>query len=105
LDEAVLQRPIGGHDVMRKQLRHLIEVSESSNITLQALPFSVGEHSGLDAGFTIVGFPDPLDPDVVYLEHATGTLYLEDVNSVDRYVSLFDQLRTQPSILIVLLDS
>jgi hypothetical protein len=95
LDESILRRPIGGQDVLKKQLQHLVEIGESTDVTLQVLPFEAGEHPGLDGGFSIVSFPDPLDPDVVYLEHATSNEYLEDVEPVDRYGFLFDQLRSQ----------
>jgi hypothetical protein len=47
-------------------------------MTLQVLPFEAGAHAGLDGGFTIVGFELIGDPDVVYLEHTTSDLYLED---------------------------
>src|SRR5215216_5098427 len=37
LDEAALQRPVGGHDVMANQLKRLIEAAELPNVTLQLL--------------------------------------------------------------------
>lgn len=46
LDEAALRRPYGDREVMRGQLRHLIEMSEQSNVTLQVMPFSFGGHAG-----------------------------------------------------------
>jgi hypothetical protein len=49
----------------------------------------------MDGPFTILGFPDPADPDVVYLEHTTSDLYLEDPEATARYVRLFDHLRAE----------
>jgi hypothetical protein len=48
LDETVIQRPVGGPEVMHGQLRHLIEVAERPNttVTLQVLPLSTGAHPG-----------------------------------------------------------
>ncbi|MGH3328005.1 MAG: helix-turn-helix domain-containing protein, partial [Streptomycetales bacterium] len=35
LDEAVLRRPIGGHDVLRQQVAHLLERCQHPNVRLQ----------------------------------------------------------------------
>jgi Domain of unknown function (DUF5753) len=45
LDEAVLRCQVGGADVMRDQLLHLVEHSELPNIEVWVLPFSVDAHS------------------------------------------------------------
>jgi transcriptional regulator with XRE-family HTH domain len=95
IDEAVLRRVVGGQEVMRQQLKRLAEAAARPNVTLQVLPFAAGEHAGMDGPFTILGFPDPADPDVVYLEHTTSDLYLEDPEATARYVRLFDHLRAE----------
>jgi transcriptional regulator with XRE-family HTH domain len=93
IDEAALRRRIGGSEVMRAQLEHLVEVASSPNVTLQALPFTAGGHAALDGPFIIMGFPDPGDPNVVYIEMTTSDLWHEDPASVSRYDTLFDHLR------------
>jgi hypothetical protein len=93
LDEAVLRRLIGGPEVMRQQLERLSEVGASPNVTLQLLPFTSGEHAGLGGEFTIIGFPDPGDPNVVYVEIPNNDLWLEEPASVREYDHLFDLLR------------
>ncbi|SCF48292.1 Helix-turn-helix domain-containing protein [Micromonospora matsumotoense] len=93
LDEAVLRRPVGGDAVMRGQLRRLVEVAELPNVTLQVLPFEVGAHAGMDGPFTILRFPDSMDPDVVYAENATGGLFLEKSDELQKYNSIFDQIQ------------
>lgn len=95
VDEAVLRRPIGGKAVMRAQLKQLIELSELSNVTLQVLPFGRGAHAGLEGPFTIIGFPDPTDTDVVYVECSAGNLYLEKQQDVRAYTVRFDHLRAE----------
>src|SRR5580704_16654455 len=42
LDEGALRRVIGGPQVMKAQLRHLIDISDHPSVTLQILPFSAG---------------------------------------------------------------
>jgi transcriptional regulator with XRE-family HTH domain len=95
LDEAVIRRSVGKPGVMTKQLKRLKEVAGYPRIRLQILPFSAGEHAGMDGGFTIVTFSDVAEPDVVYLEHTTSDLYLEDPQSVERYARLFDRLESK----------
>jgi transcriptional regulator with XRE-family HTH domain len=93
LDEAVLRRLVGGRETMRAQLDHVVELAAQPNITLQVLPFSAGAHAGIDGSFYIISFPDPADPDVVYIENTTSDLYLEDADAIRRYDQLFDRLR------------
>jgi transcriptional regulator with XRE-family HTH domain len=93
LDEAVIRRLIGGPEVMRQQLERLSEADALPNVTLQLLPFARGEHAGLGGEFTLIGFPDPGDLDVVYIEMPSTDLWLEDPASVRQYHHLFDLLR------------
>ena len=93
LEECVLRRPVGGRPVMRDQLHHLSNTVNSERLTLQILPLSVGAHVGMNGPFTVYHFNNREDPDVVYLEHARGDLYLERAEQVEPYGSAFDQLR------------
>jgi transcriptional regulator with XRE-family HTH domain len=93
LDEVAVRRQIGGWSVMKEQLDHLCQIATLPNVTLQVLPFASGEHAGLDGGFAILGFSQPSDPDVVYVENLASDLYLEDPEDVERYCLAFDHLR------------
>ncbi|MFF5881794.1 helix-turn-helix transcriptional regulator [Streptomyces sp. NPDC014603] len=66
LDEAVLHRPIGGHEVMRRQLAHLLKFTDHRWVHVQVLPNTAGAHSSLAGSFTAMRFAD--DPDIVYTE-------------------------------------
>lgn len=93
LHEAALRHLVGGSGAMREQVNHLAEAAQLPNVTLQVLPFTKGEHAGMDGAFTILGFPDAADPDVVYLENLTGHIYLERPEDIHRYSLTFDHLR------------
>jgi transcriptional regulator with XRE-family HTH domain len=93
LDEAVLQRTVGGPEVMREQLKWLVEAATLPNVTLQVVPFSSGAHAGMEAPFLILGYPEQADPDVVYVENSTSGVYLEQPEDVHRYTLMFDHLR------------
>jgi transcriptional regulator with XRE-family HTH domain len=93
IDEGVLRRPVGGKEVMHDQLRHLVELAQHPQVTIQVLPFHAGEHAGLDGPFAIMRFPDVNDPDMVYLEHTRKDSYLDDEASVRQYADIFNHLR------------
>lgn len=95
LNEAALRRKIGGREVMHEQLLHLVEVSWLNTVTLQVLPFGAGAHPAMQHGFTILGFAELADPDVVYVEYRTGGLYLEQEPEVDSYGTIFNHLRAK----------
>ena len=69
--EGVLRTMVGGRDVMREQLRHLIEVTQEYPVTIHVLPFSAGALPGSD-NFVIFEFPHDLDGDVVYVDSSTA---------------------------------
>ncbi|CAM3731094.1 helix-turn-helix transcriptional regulator [Nocardiopsis rhodophaea] len=94
LDEAVFLRPAGGPDVMREQIRKLLEVVEhEDHIKLQLLPLDQGLHQGTAGSFTILDFAEPLDPSLVYIEVRTDGLYLDDADEVEVHRDAWDDIR------------
>ena len=92
LDEAVLRRPVGGDQVMRRQLRRLLSDARRPNVTFQVLPFSVGAHGSMAGSFVVLAFPDSQDHDLVYVESHLGDLYLEKEQDVAVYTQVFERL-------------
>jgi hypothetical protein len=82
-----------GRQVMHGQLRRLAQAARRTSVTLQVLPFSVGAHIAMLGTFVLLSFPEPGDPDVVYLETDTSSLYLEESQEIRRYGEIFDHLR------------
>jgi transcriptional regulator with XRE-family HTH domain len=99
LDEGALRRHIGGRDVMKAQLRHLIEMCDHPNVTLQILPFSAGAHRAMGGPFTILRYTEPDLRDVVYIEQLTSALYLDKPTEVDAYLEVIEEvcLQADPS--------
>jgi transcriptional regulator with XRE-family HTH domain len=91
LDEAAIRRPVGGNEVMRAQLQRLIDAGKMPGNTLQILAFSAGEHGSMGSAFSILSFPEPTDPGVVYVETRAGSLYLEG-QQVRQYSAVFQHL-------------
>ena len=93
VDEAVLHRPVGGHDVMRLQLARLAEAAELPHVTLQVLPYDVGGHPGMAGAFVILQFGEPGTTDVIYIESQASDLFLESETDVARFTAIFEYLR------------
>ncbi|WP_440099941.1 helix-turn-helix domain-containing protein [Streptosporangium sp. H16] len=92
IDEAALLRPVGDVEVMRGQLRKLIDTHPLEHVTIQVIPMSTGPHIGLWGQFVILGFPDPSDRNVVYVETPTDGLYLEEPEHLERYNLIMQRL-------------
>ncbi|MBY8885574.1 helix-turn-helix domain-containing protein [Streptomyces sp. PTM05] len=95
VDEAALRRPLGGREVMRGQLEHLLRITELPNVTVQVAPFDIGGLAAAGGPITILRFQEPDLPDVVYLEQLTSALYLEKLDDVDNYMSVMDRLSAE----------
>ncbi|MEC3954368.1 helix-turn-helix transcriptional regulator [Nocardia sp. CDC153] len=93
LDEAVIRRLVGGPGVMGQQFSLLLEHTEKRNVILQILPFDAGAHPGMLGSFTLLDFPDPADPELVYVEGIASDELIEGHPEVRRYGVMFDQLR------------
>jgi Domain of unknown function (DUF5753)/Helix-turn-helix domain len=94
IDEAALWR-LDGRLAMQKQIRHLIEMAELANITLQVIPLYSGAHAAIGGPFTILRFSEPDLPDLVYLEQLTSALYLDKNQDVQHYQVVMDRLCVQ----------
>jgi transcriptional regulator with XRE-family HTH domain len=71
LDESVLRRRIGNHEVMSEQLKRLVEVGDEPNVTLRILPLDA-QHTVFAESFVIFRFgqdQDAILQDVVSTEH------------------------------------
>ncbi len=91
IDESVLHRPIGGRRVLLAQVEHLLELTKRPNIIVQVVPYQFSGYAA-EGSFTMLRFAEPELPDVVYLEHLTGALYLDKRSDTELYGRVFDRL-------------
>jgi Domain of unknown function (DUF5753) len=66
-----------------KQIRHLIDLADQPNITINVIPAKVVEHPGLTGQFVILDFA--ADPSVVHVEAKTTGLFLDEPDKVALY--------------------
>ncbi|WP_340561919.1 helix-turn-helix domain-containing protein [Streptomyces sp. GSL17-111] len=76
LDEQVLRRPIGGHQVMVRQLERLLAAGEEPRTVIQVVPERVAAHPGVEGAFTVLSLDE--SPDVLYVDgFSQGRIGLE----------------------------
>ncbi|MDT3728047.1 helix-turn-helix transcriptional regulator [Streptomyces sp. DSM 41972] len=92
VNEGAVRNVIGDREVMRDQLEKVLEAAGLPSVTLQVLPFDSGTYPATGS-FTMLGFPAPEDPDLVYRDGITDAVYLEGEHHVREYTRAFDGLR------------
>jgi Domain of unknown function (DUF5753) len=88
LGEAALRQCVGGRDVMREQLQHLLD---HEHVTVQLLEFAA-EAPPAVRPFTILTFLEPLDPEVVAISSDRGEQIVDEPAKVTRREITFEQL-------------
>ncbi|MEU0288721.1 helix-turn-helix transcriptional regulator [Streptomyces sp. NPDC006147] len=57
-DEWTLRRRLGGGEVVRAQLEHILVVARLPNVEIQVMPMDREEHAGADGGIEVLKFED-----------------------------------------------
>jgi uncharacterized protein DUF5753/helix-turn-helix protein len=91
IDESVLHRPVGGRRVLRKQIEHLLEITRLPHISLQVMPYQMSGYAA-EGSFSMLRFAEPELPNIVYIEHLSGALYLDRPDEIEQYSRVFDRL-------------
>jgi hypothetical protein len=92
INESALRRWVGGRDVMRAQLQHILDLLDSprgSDVEVLVLPFEAGEHPGQGQSFILLTFPDLDDPEMVFLDYTHSSGFLEKPHEVRQHTSAF----------------
>jgi transcriptional regulator with XRE-family HTH domain len=94
INEEVIRRGLGGPEVMREQIKRLVEVGRSKNVTIELIPFSAGVHPAMHSSFVIDEFAGTADGPALYLENPLGDVTSnEKPDEVKYYREQFDELR------------
>jgi hypothetical protein len=59
------------------------------------MPFDRGGHAAAGGPFSILRFPEPELPDVVYMEQLSSALYLDKLAESEHYTKVMDRLSVQ----------
>ncbi|MCX4663489.1 helix-turn-helix domain-containing protein [Streptomyces uncialis] len=92
LDESCLRRMVGDHQVMHGQVSQLLRDSETTNVTVQVLPFDSGAPASAEP-YTLLTFDEDDEAPVIYAE-TVGLGRVIDSSSVVRIgLQRFERLR------------
>jgi transcriptional regulator with XRE-family HTH domain len=94
IGEAALHQVVGGTEVMRAQLTHLAEMSDTHpQITIQVLPFTGGAHPASGSGpLSILRFADAPSLGIVHLPGPCGGIILDSPPDVAVHAQAFTLL-------------
>lgn len=93
IDEQAIRSGVGGPAIMAEQLSLLIERAKRPNVNIQVMPIGAPAHHGMNGSFTILGFPQRNDLDVVLIDGPQTSLWVEDAADVALYAKKFDLIR------------
>ncbi|WP_242910268.1 helix-turn-helix domain-containing protein [Actinomadura terrae] len=89
LNWAVLAQPVGGRDVMRAQLAHLLELAEAPHVSVRVLEVSSGAHNGLDGAFRLLTVGDK---DIAFTDAPERGRLVTTPTDVMKYEVRYDRL-------------
>ncbi|WP_432131664.1 helix-turn-helix domain-containing protein [Streptomyces tendae] len=90
IHEAALLMQFGGPSIARRQLQHLVDMSERDNVTIRVIPFSAGGFPG--SGQSIFYSAGPVQQlDTVHLDQSHGPVFLDAAAQLDKYRILLDR--------------
>ncbi|MFJ1644315.1 DUF5753 domain-containing protein [Streptomyces sp. NPDC088258] len=87
--ESALRAVVGGPEVTRAQLRHMVACSRQPNIRVRVIPFSAGAPSVDATLFTIIDFPGADHRSVLSQARATGDDLQDNPAEVRRVRRMF----------------
>lgn len=90
IEQYVLDRVVGGAQVMRAQLEHVLTLMRRDNVEVHVMPVGVAVHDGLDGDFLLLNFDEAQS--IVYVEYPTGAIYVQDQDHVAAYTLSTDRL-------------
>ncbi|GII86591.1 transcriptional regulator [Sphaerisporangium siamense] len=93
VDEAVLHRSIGGAEVMREQVKYLIEIAQHPMVTIQVVPYETEAHCGLAGGFIVaerVGWPY-----AAYMEAQPHGRTVDEPQTIAALTARYDAIRAE----------
>ncbi|MHC0433642.1 helix-turn-helix domain-containing protein [Streptomyces sp. O3] len=94
IEESVLQRPIGGREVLRGQLLHVLEcMREMHHMTVQVMPTGRHVHAALQGPIYLLSTPEGRN--VAYEEGQTGGTVISKPQQVNQLIGRFGTLRAQ----------
>lgn len=94
LEQSALTKPLGGPEVLRKNLLHVRECANLRNVSIQVMPGGRWTHAGLSGSFTLLE-TDEQRGHLVYVEGQVGRYFLTEQPDVAIVAARYSELRAQ----------
>ncbi|MET8982702.1 Scr1 family TA system antitoxin-like transcriptional regulator [Streptomyces sp. NPDC004539] len=91
--EPILHMTVGGPEVRQEELRHLREVADLPNVTIQILPLNSTHNAGMAGPFTLLETEDLQR--LAYTESQRGSHWVSDPEEMSILDAKYAMLRTQ----------
>jgi transcriptional regulator with XRE-family HTH domain len=91
--EAALRMTFGGPAIARRQLEHLLAMSENDHIRILVIPFDVGAFPGSGQSVAYAIGPVP-QLDTVHLDQSHGPVLLDAEAQLQKYRTLLDRMES-----------
>nr|WP_093837267.1 helix-turn-helix transcriptional regulator [Streptomyces aidingensis] len=94
IEETVLRRPLGGRQVLRGQLEHMLLIGQKRYVDIQVMPTDREDHAGLDGPFVMID--TERGKRIVYAEtQGSDSRLFTDSHRVHELESVYGSLRAQ----------
>ncbi|KOU77037.1 DNA-binding protein [Streptomyces sp. MMG1533] len=93
VEESILRREVGAPDVMRNQIRQILDYTKPIHMSFQIMPMNRTPHACLDGPMVLLETPDY--ERLVYLEVQRASFLVDDPDEVSDYHHKYGMLRSQ----------
>ncbi|QTE01104.1 helix-turn-helix domain-containing protein [Streptomyces cyanogenus] len=93
LEESILRRPMGGPEVLREQIRQILELVRPVHMSVQVMPMNKTPHAALGGPMVLLETPE--HERLVYLEVQRASFLVDDPEEVSYYHHKYAMLRSQ----------
>ncbi|MFD9358053.1 helix-turn-helix domain-containing protein [Streptomyces sp. NPDC060031] len=93
LEEGILYRRYGEHEVMREQLDHLLEACGVAKVNIRVLMMSRAYSATPPYPIMHLKFGDPEQSELAYVEHISSATYVTRPRALDDYRNALTKLR------------
>ncbi|MEU6115955.1 helix-turn-helix transcriptional regulator [Streptomyces sp. NPDC047117] len=93
LEEIALTRPLGGPQVLREQLHHMLDIAQLRNVEIQVMPPDRQTHASLSGPMVLLETAEHRQ--LVYIEGAGGSFFVSEQPDLGNLFARYGILRAQ----------
>ncbi|MEU4764343.1 helix-turn-helix transcriptional regulator [Actinosynnema sp. NPDC023794] len=94
ISEPALRANVGGPEVMRDQLKHVLALTELENVVVQVMPQGVGAHALTGTTLTLFRLPAKM-PSLISVDTPYGAQFVDGADQLEKTSRWFDYTRAK----------